>query len=292
MPKDSAPPPGRRPDPLIERLQALAARRSKPAARLAIPEWPELVRGIPNALLRSALFAAVQGKQRRVFKKRTVLASLQNLEIRFQGVQLDQSDLDVWLQILHLARNQLPGFPVAFKAHALLTALRRGTGKGQYVWLADTLARLGGALVELTFEGRHTFGDHLLRYYRDELTHDYVVEPTEELCRLFLTGYSHLEWEQRQQLRRKPLTLWLHGYLSSHAAPYPIKVSTLHRLCGTSSHSFRDFKARLRSALSELAEVGTLSRFEITRDGRVLVERPSPADGVRALSQKSHRSAD
>jgi hypothetical protein len=291
MNKASAEVPEATTDALAERIQALASRQKKPAAPLAIPEWPHLVRGTPNAFLRSALFAAVQGKQRRVFKKRTLLASLQNIELRFQGVQLDQSDLDVWLQILHLARNQVPGFPVAFRAHALLTALNRGTGKGQYLWLADTLARLGGALVELTFEGRHTFGDHLLRYYRDELTHHYVVEPTEELCRLFLTGYSHIEWEQRQRLRRKPLTLWLHGYLSSHAAPYPIKISTLHRLCGSSSHSLRDFKARLRSALQELAEVGTLSRFEITRDGRVLAERPSSADHT-SLSQNRHRSAN
>ena len=258
---------------LTTRLDALASARQTATRPPAIPNWPEPVRGAPNAFLRCALFAAVQGQQRQVFKKRTLLASTRNIEIRFQGVQLDQSDLDVWLQIVHLSRNQLPGLPVAFSAYSLLSALQRDRGKGQYVWLADSLARLGGALIELTFEGRHTFGEHLLSYYRDEATRQYVVLPTVEMCRLFQGGYSHVQWHQREQLRRKPLTLWLHGYLCSHALPYPIKVATLHRLSGSTTQNLRDFKLRLRGALEELAQVGALDGFEITGDGRLVIDR-------------------
>ena len=50
-----------------------------------------------------ALFAAVQGKNRAVFQ-RELLACQKGLQIRFTGIQLDQSDLDVWEQALHLAR--------------------------------------------------------------------------------------------------------------------------------------------------------------------------------------------
>ena len=273
-------------DALTRRLQRLSESRSQRAHPLAIPKWPDSVCSAPNALLRSALFAGVQGRQRRVFKKRTLLASTSDIEIRLQGVQLDQSDLDVWLQILHLARNQLPGFPIAFQARKLLRALGRGTGNSQYAWLADSLARLGGALVEVTFKGRHTFGDHLLRYYRDEDTQMYVVEPTEEMCRLFASGYTHLEWGQRQALRRKPLALWLHGYLGSHTAPYPIKVTTLHRWSGSGAQQLRDFKSRLQTALQDLVDIGAIQQFEITAEGLVSVRqsiahhRPSGSPGV------------
>lgn len=271
----------------IESMAQAQRARSKPAA---IPDWPPAVRGAPNAFLRSALFAAVQGKTRKVFKKRTLLASTENCQVRFQGVQLDQSDFDVWMQILHLARNQLPGFPVTFNGHELLKALNRGIGKGQYVWLADSIARLGGALVELTFQGRHTFGDHLLRYYRDEVSQHYVVELTEEMSRLFLTGYTHLEWTQRQALMRKPLTLWLHGFLCSHAAPYPIKVATIYRLSGSSAKNFRDFKSRLQRSLQELTELEVLSGFEITQDGLITVARnPSPAQ-ARSLARQGRQT--
>jgi hypothetical protein len=167
---------------------------------------------------------------------------------------------------------------VPFHARTLLRALGRGTGKGQYLWLADSLARLTGALVEVTFRGRHTFGDHLLRYYRDEDTQMYVVEPTLEMCPLFASGYTYLEWGQRPALRRTPLALWLHGYLCSHSAPYPVKVTTLHRLSGSSAQHLRDFKVRVRSALDDLLAIGALTAAELTPDGRVVVERGhSPA---------------
>ncbi|MGY6215724.1 plasmid replication initiator TrfA [Methylolobus aquaticus] len=258
---------------LAERIASIAAAKAQCGSLpRSMPSWPDVSRGAPNVLLRSALFAGVQGRQRQVFKKRTLLASTQDIELKLQGVQLDQSDLDVWLQILHLARHQLPGYPVTFKAHSLLKAMGRGISKPHYAWLADSLARLSGALVEVTFKGRHTFGDHLLRYYRDEDTQTYVVELTLEMCRLFASGYTYLEWEQRQQLRRKPLALWLHGYLCSHATPYPVKVTTLHRLSGSSAQNLRDFKLRVRSALQDLVAIGALAEATLTDDGRVMVK--------------------
>ncbi|MBS1211672.1 MAG: TrfA protein [Proteobacteria bacterium] len=279
------------PETLTRRIESLAQEQRARSKATAILDWPPVVRGAPNVFLRSALFAAVQGKTRKVFTKRTLLASTENCQVRFQGVQLDQSDFDVWMEILHLARNQLPGFPVTFRGRELLKAMNRGTGNKQYQWLADSVARLGGALVELTFQGRHTFGDHLLRYYRDESSQRYVVELTDEMTRVFLTGYTHLEWTERQALMRKPLTLWLHGFICSHAAPYPLKVTTLYRLSGGYSKCLRGFKNRLGQSLQELLELGIVSGFEMTKEGLVTVTRnPSPTQ-ARSLARKGrHKS--
>ena len=41
--------------------------------------------------------------------KGELLAAQRGIEIRFMGMQLDQSDLDVWEQALHLARQQSLG---------------------------------------------------------------------------------------------------------------------------------------------------------------------------------------
>src|SRR5713226_8429515 len=69
-----------------------------PSAQL--PLWPEPARGVPNDILRSALFAAIQGKGREYFKHK-LLASYDGVQIRYTGEQLDQSDLDVWGQAIH-----------------------------------------------------------------------------------------------------------------------------------------------------------------------------------------------
>ncbi len=277
---------------LTERFQVLAERKKAKLSVVeplkSLPTWPTAIRGTPNACLRSALFAGIQGNERIAYKKRTLLASVDGIEVRYLGIQLNQSDLDVWMQIVHLSRQQLPGFQVTFSAHAMLRALGRGTGKSQHEWLKESMARLGGAFVEITFHGRDTFGEKgFLRYYRDEFTQRYIVELTESMLRLFEDGYTHIEFEQRQQLRKQPLALWLHGFLSSHAAPYPLKLQTLQRLSGSCTQNHRDFKLRLRRALQALVKIGTLEAFEIDDDTVKVKKRPTPTQ-KRHLDLKNH----
>ena len=277
---------------LTERFQSLTERKKAQPRRVeplaTLPSWPAGMRGTPNACLRSALFAGVQGNERIAYKKRTLLAAVEGIEVRYLGVQLNQSDLDVWMQIVHLSRMQLPGFSVTFSAHALLMALGRSTGKSQHEWLKESMARLGGAFVEITYHGRQTFGEKgFLRYHRDEVTQRYVVELTESMLRLFEDGYTHIEFEQRQQLRKQPLALWLHGFLSSHAAPYPLKLQTLYQLSGSSTQNPRDFKLRMRKALQALVMIGAIERFEIDEDVVKVKKQPTPTQ-KRHLELRQH----
>lgn len=277
---------------LTERFQSLTKRKKAQPRRVeplaTLPSWPAGMRGTPNACLRSALFAGVQGNERIAYKKRTLLAAVEGIEVRYLGVQLNQSDLDVWMQIVHLSRMQLPGFSVTFSAHALLMALGRSTGKSQHEWLKESMARLGGAFVEITYHGRQTFGEKgFLRYHRDEITQRYVVELTESMLRLFEDGYTHIEFEQRQQLRKHPLALWLHGFLSSHAAPYPLKLQTLYQLSGSSTQNPRDFKLRMRKALQALVTIGAIEHFEIDEDVVKVKKQPTPTQ-KRHLELRQH----
>ena len=279
-------------DNLTERFQSLTERKNAKLRVVepltSLPNWPSAIRGTPNACLRSALFAGIQGKERIAYKKRTLLAAVDGIEVRYLGIQLNQSDLDVWMQIVHLSRQQLPGFSVTFSAHALLTALGRGSGKSQHEWLKESMARLGGAFVEITFHGRDAFGEKgFLRYYRDERTQRYVVELTESMLRLFEEGYTYIEFEQRQKLRKQPLALWLHGFLSSHAAPFPMKITTIHRLSGSGAKTLRDFKYRLGKALEALVSIGTLASFEFADDIVKIKRQPTPSQ-QRFLYDQQH----
>ena len=134
---------------------------------IQLPLWPESKRGAPNAVLRGALFAAIQGKTR-VALDRELLAAQQGLEIRFTGWQLSQSDLEVWEQVLHLARTQALGTRCYFNAHGFLKALGRQTGNSGHEWLKSAIARLGSAWVEITSGGRTYFGTLIEGGARDE----------------------------------------------------------------------------------------------------------------------------
>ena len=89
-----------------------------------LPLWPEPVRTAPNSFLRSALFAAIQGKGRRYMKKE-LLAAQKGVSVHFTGMQLDQSDLDVWEQAIHIARNHPLGNVCHFRGNAFLKSIGR-----------------------------------------------------------------------------------------------------------------------------------------------------------------------
>ena len=257
-----------------------------PAPVVQLPIWPDPSRGAPNSILRSALFAAIQGKRRRYMKKE-LLGSVQGVTIRFTGYQLDQSDLDVWEQAVHLARRQPLGHVCYFRANAMLKALGRHNGKGDYVWLDDVITRLVACAVEIR-HGRKVFtGSLLSSCHRDEETGIYKLTLDPDTIKLYGgADWTAVEWTQRQALRGKPLALWLQGFYASHAAPYPIKIATLHRLSGSQTKELWKFKQNLKTALVDLQAV-TGMQGAIDGEFDLMERQPSPPQArhlIRKLS--------
>ena len=279
--------------PAVARLTALAETAEQPAAQEArgpakviqLPLWPEATRGAPNAVLRGALFPAIQGKNRAGLLRKELIATQDGVTIRYTGWQLDQADLDVWEQVLHLARTQALGTKCYFTAHSFLKALGRQTGKSGHDWLAEALDRLSATSVAIT-SGRWTyFGSLIDGGARDEDTGKYVVEINPALAKFYgRTQWTQIEWEQRQALRRKPLALWLHGFYASHAKPYPLTVEYLHKLSGSQTKRLRKFKENLTQALRDLEAIGAIGAFEI-RDDLVHIRT------VPSKSQQKHLAA-
>ena len=277
--------------PAAARLAAVAEtakkqrrRRPAPAKVIQLPLWPESKRGAPNAVLRAALFAAVQGKGRR-YMDREVLAAQRGVTVRFTGMQLDQSDLDVWEQALHLARTQVLGTRCYFTARGFLKALTRQASGQNLEWLKSSLARLAGAVVEIS-DGRRTyFGTLIERGVRDEETGRYVVEINPDLAAFYgRSQWTQIDWEQRQLLRNKPLALWLHGFYASHAEPHALTVEYLHKLSGSQTKQLRKFKQNLTQALRDLEAAGAIWGFTI-QDDRVHVQT------MPSKSQQRHLAA-
>ena len=227
-----------------------------------LPLWPEPVRAVPNDILRSAIFAAIQGKSRK-FMKKEIIASVDGVTIKFTGWQLDQSDADVWEQVIHLAKTHPLGIECGFRAWTFLKDIGRSRGKSDYEWLKDSLNRLLSCSVEIT-KGRKIIGTRLLaKYIIDEETQLIKVIIDKDMASFYAAGWTGINWEQRQKLRRKPLALWLHGEMSSHANVFDRKVETLHRLCGSTDKTLYSFRQKLRWALDSLKEIGAVADWKI-----------------------------
>ena len=268
----------------IERLKS-ALTDKKSAVVYQLPIWPEPSRGTPNPVLRGALFAAVQGNRRGVFQ-RELLACQKGLQIRFTGIQLDQSDLDVWEQALHLARHNPLGTRCTFTARSFLKALGRQFGKSDYEWLKDSFARLMGCGVELTDQKEQkTYGGSLLEFMRDEVSDRYTILFNPKILAFYDGGWTAIDWQDRQLLRGKPLALWLHGYLASHAKPYPVKLDTIKSLSGSQNKQKASFKRQVKTALDELKTIEFINGYEFDKD-IVIIDKPPTQAQQRFLERQ------
>jgi hypothetical protein len=253
-----------------------------------LPMWPEAIRGTPNAFLRSALFGVARRGKRRYFE-RAHLESVEGLELRYTGARLDQADLDVWEMAIHLARKEPLGNKVTFSANSFLTALDRCSGKRDYEWLKTVAARLSATTLEITYRDFTYAGSLIDEFVRDELTKQYTITFNPRLLKLYQAGWSSIDWSVRQTLKGKPLALWVHGFYSTHINPYPMRVETIHRLCGSETQQTKHFKSELKDALQELKEAKGIIEWKIDDNNLVHVKPLLSARQVHSIrNQKSN----
>ena len=259
-----------------------AAEPKPPAKIIQLPLWPEPVRGMPNPVLRSALFSAIQSKDRR-FINYEKIAAVSGVEIRFKGEQLNQEDLEVCAQVFHLARLHPLGDTCHTSAHGLLKALGRCTGSTDHRQLHASLIRLQQPL-ELRVVGIVSYSKPLIeKVVKDEISRHYLITVNTELAPLFKSGWTALDAEHRRKLRSKQLALWLHSFYATHDKPFPYKVETLRELSGSRTANLFHFRKALRRALTELIAAGAIALWEIDAADLVRVHK------VPTITQKPRK---
>ncbi len=268
---------------------AAAAVPAVPAKQLMLPLWPEAVHGVPNAVLRGALFTVSQ--EREQFKVLTPIAAVDGIEISIQNARLNQHDLDLFEMLLHVQRAYPLGERVHFTAYTLLKALGRGTGGKDHRELQNDMARLIGSVVKIhwTAEKKTFMGTLVDRAYIDEETGRWVIEFSPELLMLYSQGHTWIDWEERRLLGRNHVAKWLHGFYASHAQPYPYSVDMLWKLTGSTAARY-EFRRTLRTALDALLKIGALTSWEIDENDLVQVKRkPSPSQKKHLLGRQKKR---
>ena len=255
---------------------------------IQFPLFPEATRPVSNDMARSALFSCVQGKDR-IFIKDALLATVDGVEIRFTGEQLNQDDHDLLMQLIFMAREKPVGAWVTIPAHAILKALCRQVGGKQHRALRADIFRLAAGTVSIRIarDRIEVTGHHLLAkaaQHEDSRYWVYRLDP--DLA--FLYGgesYTLIDWDKRLNLKGKDLARWLQLYLATHAKPFPVKVATLRELSGSRTKALRSFRGQLRLALDALLSNHDIEQWCIAQQtDLVTVER---GEAVTA-SQRRH----
>lgn len=262
-----------------------AKNQGTPAHQMKLELWPAATRGVPNAILRGALFGIT--RERKIHKRRALVATVDGYEIRFKGESFNQTDLDTLEAMLHLAMPHHLGKKVEFSVHSLLQELGRKTSGEQHEQFKEQIARLIGGVIEITdIKTSITFiGSLVNKAYRDEKTGRYVVIFEKDMLALYESGYTLIDWQQRMALGQNNLAKWLHGFYSSHASPFAYKVATLLQLCGSTT-TRKGFKVALKKSLTELVTTGAIQSWDIDENDLVQIKRiPTPAQ-VKHLTRK------
>ena len=233
--------------------------------QLLLPAFSARQAIIPNSFARSSLFG-VQARGQSDYLEQVELESWKNIRMRYTGPQLDQHDLDVWLQCLRLIDCHELGKAVEFTAHGFIKEMGKAIGRRQYEVLNRRLTRLKATAVDVQIGEEGYVGSLIERYYRHEGTGRFVIIVDPLIGSLFKDDqYARLDWDQRTQLRGQ-LAKFLHAYLPTHSTkqgPHFIGVTKLRKISKSSTRRLSDFRKLLRKSCKELDEVGALEDWWI-----------------------------
>ena len=258
---------------------------------IQLPFWPEDKRGTPNCFLRSALFSAIYGNAERKYLKNALLAVQGDVSITYTGEQLSQSDLDVVMAALHLARQQPLGNVCQFKGYAFLKILGRSDSKPNYLWLNATIDRLIACLVRIRLRQQVFTGSILSSCTRDEKTDLYKLVFDPDFVKLFgRSDWTAVDWNTRQRLTRSPLAQWIYDYAVSHVGTV-VKLETLQRLSGREEDTPKIFNQAFQRAKAMLEKNAAIAMV-LNECGLVSIDHTLTPAQQRHVSKRSKKQMD
>lgn len=255
--------------------QILASLASRPKY---LPEWPDGQRAMPNEILRSALFNCRNRNLPRVFMKEAEIAVIGDGEVIYRGEELRQDDELVWMHLMHLIKKLPLGECVDFTPYSFIKALGWPIKGQNYERLRICLSRMQATALRIQSRRLQCFisisliQKFLSKNDQNENLSRWQVWVGKEMQLLFDEEFlTRMAWETRRALP-DGITSKLFGYWASHRKPYPVKIETLLRLCG-STMAVKHFKVELKKALDHLKRIGFLEKWEFKKDLVVVTRR-------------------
>lgn len=227
--------------------------------------WPDDVGVIPTEITRTALFGLPRRGRRQFFRDK-VVASRSDVSIRYTGHELDQSDLEVWMLVLYIARGQHVGQRLYTNLNSMLKGLDRQNGGAARKSLKSSLERLATARFNMKFKRVGKEYQVIAGFMNWGVEVDsgkmwVRVDPEGETL---FSNLSYLEFQTHLALPTS-MSKALHVYAIGHKRKkrHRVLVKDLKLWLGYNGTS-KDFRRYLKLALRELEEQGIMSEIELS----------------------------
>ena len=246
-------------------------------------------RAAANPLVRSALFAAIKGKDRQLLND-CEIATVEGWKMIFSGEQFNQDDKDTLMQLVFMMKHKPIGEYVTIPAHAILKGLGRDVGGKAHQALKEEIERLVKGTLKL--EGKqYDYIGHLIDDAAQDKTSKYwVIRFNPRFAPLFADdSYTLIDWSQRKKLKGKDLARWLQLELATHAVPFARSVDYYREKSGSRVARLCDFRKALIRALDNLKTSGDIAKWLIDATDLVTIERTPSASQKKHIIKKSNR---
>ncbi|CCO46678.1 Trans replication factor TrfA1 [Vibrio nigripulchritudo SOn1] len=251
--------------------------------------WAKAVRCLPNELARYALFTVGTSQERRYYTKPILLGLIDGshtpMELQFVGPELRQDDLDVYLELLHYARNSDLSGALKFKRADLMKSLGWARTPFYYKRLLECMRRLSQSNIEGLITRREE-GDLIQHRFNFNLVDSFEYKDVNgnmarywnyrlpvELVKFFTSsGFARIDIKSRQALRNNHIAKWLQFYFSSHKAnnKYAVSVEKVMYSCGSKASDLKTFRQKLKAALKLLKATGIVDAYIDKESDRIL----------------------
>lgn len=232
---------------------------------------------IPKQMMRGSLFAPITRGRRKAITDKPV-ATFNGGEIRFTGIQLDQGDLDLLLELNRLLseftktgnvekitdeKGRIEYTRIKFTSYSLLMKMGKTDSQGNYKRLEQSLDRLGGRLtVVIDGQGKVNGGMIGKAFIADDgmiavdINHDYT--------KLFTgNNFAFIDTDKRAEISGD-FAKWLQGFVSTHTGESRYSADKLIELSGSKPKRKRDWRTRQAvPAFEQLKELGLIKDFSV-----------------------------
>ena len=241
--------------------------------QMFLPGVDEFMRAMPSHIARSSLFAPV-ARGRKKMHDGTVLVSRSDAVIKFKGKQLDESQADVWLQIMYEATKQPLGEPLVINRAEFLKAIGRNTSGANYQWFHRTMEDLAFAMlvIEVTKDGKpkltigKTRAIHMIEGFDyDDVLEDYMLRVDPRWHKMYGNReFALIDWDKRMQFgKHQDMAKALQRLIA--ASSDPIQYFQLEWLKGKLEYSspLRKFREALTVSMRELERLEIVAKWKI-----------------------------
>lgn len=272
----------------VKTLQASSPKRNKEKTNDRqlmpphLPEIGELYRTMPNHIARSSLFAPIGTKPKQIYNDVT-LVSRQDAVIKFSGEQLDESQADVWMQVMFEASKFPLGHPVEINRSKFLQAIGRTTTGTNFEWLHRSMEKLVLAILSIQFKCNRsqrilTIGKnselHLINSFDyDDKSQKHILRIDPRWSLMYRNNeYSLIDWSKRLKIGHKQdMAKSLQRLISTSSDE--IQYYSLEWLKEKFVYTgrLRDFKPAIVKAMKELTrlKIITEARIEKSKKGNI-----------------------